>query len=110
MASTRPHAHDVVDTSWELLQTVEAVLSECWQELILQRVEPVLPTEEDLYIVPLVLASDGTYNEVEDDGEGMGRGVGLVEMLEGALDDAVAEEDGKHLRSHHLMPQCHDEY
>ena len=44
----RPHAHDVVDTSWELLQTVEAVLSECWQELILQRVEPVLPTEEDL--------------------------------------------------------------
>ena len=23
----RPHAHDVVDTSWELLQMVEAVLS-----------------------------------------------------------------------------------
>ena len=89
---------------------VEAVLSECWQELILQRVEPVLPTEEDLYIVPLVLASDGTYNEVEDDGEGMGRGVGLVEMLEGALDDAVAEEDGKHLRSHHHILPRHDEY
>ena len=49
----RPHVHDVVDTSGELLQTVEAVLSVCWQELILQRVEPVLPTEEDLSLYRL---------------------------------------------------------
>ena len=106
----RPHAHDVVDTSWELWKMVEAVLSECWQELILQRVEPVLPTEEDLYIVPLVLASDGTYNEVEDDGEGMGRGLGLVEILEGAIDDAVVEEDNKRLRHLHHILLCPDEF
>ena len=89
---------------------VEAVLSECWQELILQRVEPVLPTEEDLYIVPLVLESDGAYNAVEDDGGAVGSGVGLVEMLEDAIDDVVAEEDGKHLRSHHHILPRHDEY
>ena len=91
-------------------EMAEAVLSGCWQELILQRVEPILPTDENIYIVPLVLASDGAYNEVEDDGEGMGRGVGLVEMLEGAIDDAVVEEDNKRLGHLHHILLCHDEF
>ena len=36
----RPHVHCVVDASGELWKMVEAVLSDCWQELILKRVEP----------------------------------------------------------------------